>query len=199
MGNYEYTLTTGDILYFVDREGYRKSRPENIGPHAQYPDYVVIGARHFSKDGDHYYSLMGLKRKGPTIKESEVKFFNLVGELDDIDYKQKDIKADPYYFSRLYASGEFCIIPDFLKRTLISLSTYFPGLEKNKTRISELMEKRDNDGTLMPSEIMEISLHMMRGAYLGLLQAYKGNVTEATEGIMSMMIQTSRNMTKKVL
>lgn len=195
MGNSEYTLTSGDILYFMDREGYRNSRPENIGAHAQYPSYVVVGARHFSPDGDHHYSLLGIKRQGGAIRESEAKFFNRVGELHDLDYDQKEVKADPYYFSRLYASGEFCIIPEFLKRTLISLSTYFPHVEKNKTRIGELMGKE----TLTPSESMEVSLYMMRNAYLELLQSNKGNVTKATEGMMNMMVQTSRNMTKKVL
>ncbi|UQJ95158.1 hypothetical protein IANJMKHF_00252 [Klebsiella phage CPRSA] len=35
-------LNQGDILYFSNRDGFRNSRPENIGFHSQLPDFIVV-------------------------------------------------------------------------------------------------------------------------------------------------------------
>lgn len=199
VGKDKETLTSGDIIYFADREGYRNSRKENVGAHVQYPDYMVIDAKIWGGlKRESNYTVIGIPRKGYMITDSELAFFRRVGSIHSIDYSVSDIKKDPYYFSRLYASGNFCQLPIFLKSTLIGLSTYFPHQEKNIVRIHDLVAKREEEG-LSPSELMEISLHMLREAYLRTLESKEGNVNEATKTIESLMVQTSRNMTKIIL
>lgn len=191
--------SSGDILFFHDRQGYRNSRPENIGFHVQLPDYVVIDNldlrfnHEFDIDVDyHWCSLVGIKRVKPAITEEEFrKFFRRVGNIDDQGYDREYVEEDPHLFSKDYAAG-YHEDEGFLNDLMRNMRDYDPHSPKNIEKINHILERRQRTGKLLPSEMADVANHMIAALYKAARIGNKGKCYKSYRLLIETMLECGK-------
>lgn len=185
-------LSPGSILFFRDREGFKKSRKENIGLHVQLPDYVVIDGN-FSEpyrfeENLAYVTLVGIKRKLPMITQSEVDFFEVVGHIDSQGYDLSEVVDNPDQFSTWYATGSH-EDEGFLNDLMKNMGNYDPGKEENKHIVDRLLDERRATGQLLPTEIAYVINHLLCALYNAARVGHSGKTRPAYNMLRNTLLE----------
>lgn len=178
----------GTILFFRDREGFKKSRKENIGLHVQLPDYVVVEESFLDRDNCAYITLVGIKRKLPMINEFESKFFEIVGHIDDQGYDESEVVDDPDQFSTWYATGSH-EDEGFLNDLMKNMGNYDPGKEENKHIVDRLLDERRATGQLLPTEIAYVINHLLCALYNAARVGHSGKTKPAYNMLRNTLLE----------
>jgi len=185
-------LQPGSILFFRDREGFKKSRKENIGLHVQLPDYVVVDGKFASheqfEEDNAYVTLVGIKRKIPMINQFETEFFEVVGHIDSQGYDVSEVVDDPHQFSVWYATGSH-EDEGFLNDLMKNMRDYNPGSDRNKKFVDRLLDERRATGQLLPTEIAFVINHLVCALYNAARVGHKGSTKLAYNMLRNTLLE----------
>lgn len=183
-------LNQGDILYFSNRDGFRNSRPENIGFHSQLPDFIVVDVVGFKNNN------AILWRHG-SIDES-VYFNNIRVNIDEIGTDLSEVRESPYVFSNwfkvggAYRSDNTTVV--YVDSLMSGMVNFNPSLPGNNGTMMDIFRDYNRSGTMLPSEKAYVINRCLKGLYQDMLTYNEGNVKDALHDLNKILKEVSMRM-----
>lgn len=196
-------LNQGDILYFSNRDGFRNSRPENIGFHSQLPDFIVVDDVRLTDNG-WQVDIVGFKNNNGAIVwrpgsiDESVYFNNIRVNIDEIGTDLSEVRESPYVFSNwfkvggAYRSDNTTVV--YVDSLMSGMVNFNPSLSGNNGTMMDIFRDYNRSGTMLPSEKAYVINRCLKGLYQDMLTYNEGNVKDALHDLNKILKEVSMRM-----